>query len=420
MTGRMLRTELRRGPFWVAALAVAWLGVVFTQTLTRVPLNWATSVLAGLETAVALVQGLALAAAVWWGSRERRRGMGELLGSTPRPRLQRALITWLPTAMWPALACAAAALAFGVLSMRATSGPPLFDVLAAVIAAVVAYTALGFVLGWYMPGRFVAPVAGVAAYMATILLGNVGGPVGLLSAVPRLYNGSPEYATWFDIRSWDRPVWWFALAVAVWFLGLTAALLTASMARRRWLAVAPAALAAVATVPLVWAPTWRVDTASPLLACSDGEVRVCVPDATGARLSAVADASRQVRARLEDVPEIPDVYVWPQCRELIDRVSCSASWDSREDSQGLAGWVTLWRCVPDAGIDTSSSPAPRLRAGARAWLLGRTGNEASPAARRIAALPENDRHAWLSRYLHAAQACDASAIGALRSELRSR
>lgn len=419
MTGRVLRIELRHGPWMVPVLLAVVLAIQFNVLLTYgPPSTWSVSVLAGMGAVIMIAEALALAVAVWWGGRERRRGTDELIASTPRLRLQRALAAWLPTAAWPALAWVAATLAFGVLSTRAASGPALFGIQAAAIPAVTAATALGFVLGWYVPGRFVAPAAGVAAYLGAFYLGNAAH--GLLSPVPYLYDGPPQFATWSDIRLWERPVWWFALAATVWFLALAAALLTATMARRRWLAVAPVVLAALAAVPVL-APTWRVDTASPLMACNDGKVRMCVPDVTGARPAAVAESTRPVRARLAGVPGIPDVYVWPQCMEMVYRVDCSWA-DSREFTHGLAGWVTMWRC-PTSSSNVAASPpqpAPHLRAGARAWLLGHTGDEAPEAARRIAAMPETDRQAWLSRYLHAAQACDTSTIGELRSELRSR
>lgn len=424
MTGRVLRTELRHGPWMVPVLLTVVLAIQFNVLLTYgPPSTWSVSVLAGLSALVIIAEALALAVAVWRGGRERRRGTDELIASTPRPRLQRALAAWLPTAAWPALAWVAATLAFGILSLRAASGPPLFGVIAAAIAALAAATALGFVLGWWVPGRFVAPAAGAATYIGAIFLGDMA-PFGLLSPVPVAAGSDPQFATWSDIRLWDQPVWWFTPATAVWFGALAAALLTASLARRRWLAVAPAVIAALAAAPLVWAPTWRVDTASPLVACSDGQVRVCVPDVTGARLAAVADSTRLVRARLAGVPGIPEVYVWPQCMEMVYRLDCS--WvDSREITHGLAEWVTMWRCGTSLGnithpVPPPPQPAPRLWAGARAWLLGHTGDEAPEAARRIAAMPETDRQAWLSRYLHAAQACDTSSTDELRSELRSR
>ncbi|MGH3321597.1 MAG: hypothetical protein ACRDN9_15775 [Streptosporangiaceae bacterium] len=239
MTGRVLRIELRHGPWIVPVLLAVVLAIDFKPLLNYgPPFHWSISLLAALPGLVVIAEGLTLAVAVWWGGRERRRGTDELIASTPRPRLQRALAAWLPTAAWPALAWIAATMALGMLGMRAASGPPLFGIHAAVIAPIAAAAALGFVLGWWVPGRLVAPAAGGAAYLGAVYLGNVGyGGHGLLSPAPSPSPGPPEFATWSDIRLWDEPVWWFTPATAAWFLALAAALLTVTLARRRWIAV---------------------------------------------------------------------------------------------------------------------------------------------------------------------------------------
>lgn len=350
------------------------------------------------------------------GGRERRRGTGELIGSTPRPRAQRALAAWLPVAAWPALAYVPAVAAFGGLSMRATSGPALFGVLTAAIPTVAAYAALGFAAGWHIPGRFTAPVAGTAGFIILAFLG-ARVPPGFLSTIPQPASGTIGAATRSGVALWDRPVWWFAAATTAWFAALAAALLIATMARRRWLAAAPLALAALVAVPMVGAQMWRIDTTSPLLACSTGAMRVCVPNATGVPPHTVAHATRPVRARLAGLASTSRAYIWPQrggCYTTVDQVRCDPRSQLHPTAAGhdLAQRTAGWKCPdsPQPLAPTYTSPAPRLEAGVRAWLLGRAGDAAPQAAQYLAALPKKERHNWLDRYLTAADTCDTSTI----------
>ncbi len=428
MTTRVLLTELRRSglPLWIVPLLLAVLGLVFAKTLRSMEggrFEWSTSIFYNMTPVVVLASTLALAVAAWRGGRERRRGLGELIDSTPRPRSQRALVSWLPVVVWPVVAYLPAVLAFGMLSTDAVSGPPLFGVLAAALSTVVAYAALGFVIGYFVPGRFTTPVAGVVVFIATIGLASVA-PHGLLSAVPQ-----PTYGTIamnrLSVGLWDRPVWWFAPATALWFAALTVTLLVVATARRRWLAVFPLILAVLIAAPLVRTQVWRIDTTSPLLACSDGDVRVCVPKETGVELDAVATSTRPVRDRLAELPSVAPLgaavpgdaraYVWPQqCRAYLDRISCVSPRLSAAGTM-LAQRTTGWQCSKSTPISPIyTSPAPRLEHGVRAWLLGRTGNAAPKLAQRIAAMPDEERREWLSHYLIASDDCDLSAIDSLR------
>lgn len=416
MSATLLRIELRRGlSARLAVLLVILLGLAFVEALSfgAVP-TWAITPLAFLGTALPFVQALVLAVAAWEGGRERRLGMAELVGSTPRPRMQRVSAAWLPTAAWPVLAYLPVIAAFGVLSARAASGPPLFGTVAATEATLVACAALGFAVGRYVPGRFTAPVSGVAVAVG-VGAAALWAPHGLVNTVPsQIFGGSAGLASWSDVTLWDRPVWWFAPVATIWFLALATALLVGAAARRRWWAVMPVVVAALAVVPLVRAPVWRVDTASPLLACSAGTVQVCIPDAAGLPLRPVATSTREVRVRLASVPGIPRAYLWPlrSCMTAADTLTCSADHLSPSAAgSSLAAQVTTWKCL---GSDVPEYPASGLQAGARAWLLGRTGSASPPVARRLAALDPHQQQAWMGRYLRAADACDSVSIAQLR------
>lgn len=282
MTGRVLRTELRRGPFW------GFLATMLPVAATAFPLiaagpardsvTWHAMAAAVLSSQVPLTAALTLAVAAWQGGRERRRGTGELLASTPRPRLQRVLAGWLPTLAWPLVAYTLGVLVIGaVLSLALHAGPPRMVALFAVAGVqLAAAAACGFVAGWYVPGRFVAPVAGVVAYIGLYATLNSDGYLALVLLAPT------------RLPSWEHPVWWLAPAAAVWFGGLAAASLAGAAARRRWLALVPLAVALLAAVPLTRTPVWRIDTPS--------LVRGCGPEAAQRITALPADERRDWQA----------------------------------------------------------------------------------------------------------------------------
>lgn len=428
MTARVLWHEIRRSglPLWIIPLLLLVSGLVFAQTLRSMEgqhFEWSTSIFYNMTPMIVLASTLALAVAAWRAGRERRRGVAELIGSTPRARFQRALLAWVPVVLWPVISCLPVLVAFGVLSRNAVSGPPLFGVLTAAVFTVVAYAALGFATGTYVPGRFTAPVAGVVSFVVTIALSSRV-PHGLLSVLPQ-----PTYGTIATHHSsvglWDRPVWWFAPAAALWFVALAVAFLVVATARRRLLAVVPFALAVLVAIPLTQTQVWRIDTASPLLNCSDGRVRVCVPNGIGVAPDAVAVSTEPVRTRLAGLPSVAPLgaadstsasaYVWPQnCRSQLDGIECSSPRPSVAGEM-LAERVSGWRCSSSLpGTPGYTSPVPRMENGVRDWLLGRTGGSASNISQHLAALPDEERREWLSRYLLAAERCDVSAVEGLR------
>lgn len=408
--------EARRGAsIRLSVVVVLLLAGALAEAVVWGPATWSTTPMTFLGDAVPFVQAVVVAVATWEGGREQRRRVSELLSSTPRPVWQRVVSAWVPVAGWPVLIFVVAAIGFVVLTVRAVSGPALIGPVAATAASVVAGAALGFVLGRHVPGRFTAPAAGVVVAAAWAIVGSADViPAGLLTAVPQIRLGSAWLTPWSRASMWDRPVWWFAPAAGVWFLAVSATLLTASAARRRWWAVAPAVVAAAAaTMLMVGAPVWRIDTASPQLACSPGAVQVCVPRGGHIPLGPVAASSQGVRARLATVPDVPRSYLWPllSCATGTDHLYCTTrEVDPHRAGAGLAGQVTTWKCL-------NQTPAPDLRAGAQAWLLSRTGQGAPAAARRLAALSTVEQQAWISRYLHAADECDTAQIPGLRRQL---
>jgi hypothetical protein len=113
--------------------------------------------------------------AAWMGSRDGRRGMGDLVTATSRPRWVAQLVTWAATACW---AVGAYAVFMGAL-IWATGrgipwgGPPWWPVVVGAVG-VAAFSAAGFAVGAFYPSRFAAPVAAFGAFILLAVSSNIG------------------------------------------------------------------------------------------------------------------------------------------------------------------------------------------------------------------------------------------------------
>jgi hypothetical protein len=109
-------------------------------------------------------------AAAWMGSRDGRRHTGDLVATTARPRWLSQLLGWAATTTWALviyLGCVA--VLYGVTASQATWGGPPWWPVAVGAAGVVAFAALGFSLGSFLPGRFTAPLVAVGALLALLV-----------------------------------------------------------------------------------------------------------------------------------------------------------------------------------------------------------------------------------------------------------
>jgi hypothetical protein len=265
VTTRVLSAELRRGPLWALGITVTPVLLIVVPLIVNGPFGWAGLSQGTLGSEVQVTGVLTLAVAAWQGGRERRRGTRELLASTPRPAGHRALAAWLPTFAWPAaaytlvtvIATALAAVAFG------PARPAMVGLFAAAELEIAACAAVGFGLGRLMPGRFVAPLAGIAAFAGLLPLGNTAD----------VHAARLVVLTPFDVWFWMQPVWWFAPAAAVWFGGLAIAALTVAGTRRRWYALFPLVVSLLAAVLIAGNPTWRVNTTALVRGCGPHAAR---------------------------------------------------------------------------------------------------------------------------------------------------
>jgi hypothetical protein len=165
---RLLRIELRRTAMgWMLPLLAALFWFSTYRPSMALPPLW--------NLRAAMLQGQALLAfaplvagvAAWMGSRDGRRGTADLVGVTALPRWAGQLATWAATTCWAMVAyLGGVAVVYGITKRQATWGGPLWWPVAVGAAMVAASCALGFAAGALCPGRFTAPLAAVAVFLA--------------------------------------------------------------------------------------------------------------------------------------------------------------------------------------------------------------------------------------------------------------
>lgn len=164
--------ELRRSPmplmlplvaalFWFDGLRTGQgLPAIWTQRASIVP-----------DHVLPDIGPIAAGMAAWIGAREQRRGMSDLAESTARPRWLRQLAAWGGTLGWTMLAYAACTAVVYVLAARVVpwGGPPLWPI-AVTGLAVAAFCTTGFVAGAMFPSRFTAPLAAISTLFVSLLV----------------------------------------------------------------------------------------------------------------------------------------------------------------------------------------------------------------------------------------------------------
>lgn len=168
---RLLRLELRHNAMvWLlpVALGLFWL-TTYRKDMSTPPMWNLRS--AGLQSGAVLdfvvpVTG----AAAWTGSRDARHRVADSVAVTARPRWARLLTAWAATTLWALAAYAVCvAVVYGVTARQAAWGGPLWWPAVVAAASLPAFSALGFAAGTFLPSRFTAPLAAVAAFFVLAL-----------------------------------------------------------------------------------------------------------------------------------------------------------------------------------------------------------------------------------------------------------
>ena len=180
--GWLLWLELRRSAMlWMLPVVAAlfWF-ITYRKTMAMPPL-WNVRAMNTQTTGVAVFAAPVVGAAAWIGSREGRRGMGDLVTGTPRPRWGRQLAAWAATACWAMVAyLGCVGVLYGVTAQQASWGGPLWWPVAVGAASVPAFAAIGFAAGASFPSRFTTPLVAVGAFFG-------------LALSPELIHGGQSY-----------------------------------------------------------------------------------------------------------------------------------------------------------------------------------------------------------------------------------
>lgn len=165
MSGRLLRLEASRNvmPVLLPVLALLLALSPIARHLRPVALWYDRS--GDLQSSLQVIGTITAAAAAWMAGREHRRGMTDLVGSTPRDPWSRSLTTLAATAGWAVLVYAVLAGVFlTITATQATWGGPVPWPILSGLAGLLATVALAHAVGWLVPSRFTAPLTAVGVF----------------------------------------------------------------------------------------------------------------------------------------------------------------------------------------------------------------------------------------------------------------
>ena len=175
---RLLWVELRHNamPLVLPLIAVLFWFDSYRIAATLPPL-WDVRLYYILGQGHALIDFAPIVAGVaaWMGSRDGRRGIGDLVTATVRPRWEAQLATWAATVVW----AVGAYLVFMAVTLAilgrsiAWGGLPWWPVAVGAVG-VTAFASAGFALGACFPGRFIVPIAAFGGLFAMAMSSQIG------------------------------------------------------------------------------------------------------------------------------------------------------------------------------------------------------------------------------------------------------
>jgi hypothetical protein len=391
--------------------------------------------------------------AAWTGSREGRRQTVDLVTIAARPRSTTALASFAATTIWTLAAfLGCVAVLYGFTATQASWGGPPWWPVAAGVAVLCAFCALGFAAGLLLPGRFTAPLVALVTFLVLIVafrvvLNESHPTFALLSPMNSVPQGDAGVFFHYFPDLYIVQIMFFA-GIAVAALG-GLGLATASGSRIVWrsAAVLTALGLAAAGTGVSLAGTASVEANGVVIpgvhdaasdrpiaytsVCQHGAIPVCVHPAFRAYLPDLVAALNPLMRQLAGLPGAPvrveqsdsstvaELSVALSATEIGTLVGASAtltgnlpvlhltlpkmpsqpeppSSQSLTDVQG----AFVGAFVGPAG-GTLGDPA---QAAIEAALLHNAGSLPSPAANaanRFAALAPNVQRAWLATHLRA-------------------
>jgi hypothetical protein len=436
MTRRALWIELLRGAAPVAAAGVLVGGGSTLYSMVGDWAGWAGRWMpfaASVRMSLFVIGAIAVACAAWQGGRERRRRIDDQLASTARPQWHPVLLGWAAVTLGAtvALLVLVAVGAALVAPVATYAGGGWWWVLAVSVPGLAALSALGYAAGRLVPSRLTAPVVGIGVYL--LMVGAIDtlslGGVRWLAPVLSHYD-APGYTLSGTLSAQQ----------ALWFSGLAATALVVIAARRRWLAVVPAAVAAAAGFALVSDPVeaWQPDPTAAEPVCADEAPNVCVSRLNSFVLEEVAVAVRPVLERWDGLPEprprtddgvtlMTEHAIRGYVEQTDDPVlqvefhagmTLTGGIAEPYEGMGLFSWWPTVGCGDDAAYERHAAMFEVTAvwgSGADwSWL----GPDRIAALTMLEAMPADAQREWFAAAIDAARICDEATLDRLAEELR--
>ena len=330
-TGRLFGIETRRNiGFWAFPFLVGlgWLAWRINQEALERPgiVLWPQASI-DIAFAMGFIGPAAGGLAAWAAGRDRRRGLDELLATTPAPVTRREFTLLAATTLWVLFAYLAAGVYEGILTAReATWGGPVWPPIFIAGLAIAAQAAIGYAAGTFarssLTSRLMAGLVPIALFFAQLLPTVLRGDDVQLG--PMAWGSSYPYehlSPWAVVEDTAGSVFWsprldLVWASAAWLGGLGALALAIMVLRRRrrapvaWGTLVAAALAIVfGWTQLVPAPAFAVPSSSRIIdyepVCTQRSIEICVHPAYESVLDDTADLVDAVVRPLAGLPGFP-------------------------------------------------------------------------------------------------------------------
>jgi hypothetical protein len=440
----LVRIEARRSTaLWLTPVMAALAWITFQQRYAgTLGVAWSDRSMAIRDIAQPIWPVVAGAAA-WLAGRRQRRGMAELLSTTPYPAWWRELSAWVGAVTWGVLVYLLIASVILIVTWNQASwGGPSLGPITVGLLALVASGALGYTLGYFLPSRFTPPLVAIALFVSIELI----------------YNNHTWYSFLVPPAHGQLTVWGITPDLSgpqsLFLLGLTAvALSSLGLVVHRTLVPGSillfGLLLTTAGVVLIQRNVPQDSFGQPMAlsefsltritpACSHDPVTVCVHPAFRAQLHGLSQTINRIAAPLAGLPGAPGRFIDDTMVAGMSGPTLGNPSSTAQEAQLRRDGLYVFSTPPTRTVvfdpedtaaqialglvflDSVKGPPTDAQEAIMMWLLRRTGFSpdlsavnrrffglsypaAPAAARRFGALPASTRKAWLRTHFSALQ-----------------
>ncbi|CAN5878605.1 hypothetical protein BH23ACT11_BH23ACT11_19080 [soil metagenome] len=339
---------------------------------------------AGVRSTTIVLGPIVGGVTAWMAGRNGRRGMSDILCTTPYSTVSRDLGVWVGTALWGVGAYALLAVVFGGLSWwKATWGEPLPGYFVVGLAAMVCHSAIGYAAGYWLPSRFTAPFVAIGLFFLQFAPEAIAQKNSLLEPLSPAPNILIYREVFYEVPQ-------LAVQQSVWLLGLAGvALATVALKAGRgnlsaWVALLGALVVAlVGGFSAVGAADQRAlsvrsaETVPFEYVCKDGVIEVCLHPAYEKMLPELAATVYEIAEPLSGISGIPNRaaqvsdYGPADQTNTVNTLELSTTSVKLGPSDPFFGDKIMWELVPDqaaletgAGVEAAgTTPEDRKRCG---------------------------------------------------------